>query len=75
MCDFSNNVCGICMCTWPRKHGHLFVSLKGDSANTMFDFFFPGMGQNEAENGAGDRKKVWRIVVGLIFIKQGTLLC
>ena len=64
------------MCTWPRKHGHLFVSLKGDSANTMFDFFFfSGMRQNEAENGAGDRKKVWRIVVGRIFIKQGTLLC
>ena len=42
----------------------------------MFDFFFfSGMGQNEAENGAGDRKKVWRIVVGHIFIKQGTLLC
>ena len=28
------------MCTWPRKHGHLFVLLKGDSANTMFGFFF-----------------------------------
>lgn len=38
-------------------------------------FFFSGMGRNGAENGAGDRKKVWRIVVGHIFIKQATLLC
>ena len=40
MYNFSNNVYSICMCTWPRKRGHLFVSFKRDSADTMFDFFF-----------------------------------
>ena len=70
-------MCVVSVCVHGQENMaiYLFRLKEIQQIQCLIFFFFSGMGQNEAENGAGDRKKVWRIVVGRIFIKQGTLLC
>lgn len=68
-------MCVVSVCVHGQENTAIYLFRLKEIQQIQCLIFFSGMGQNEAENGAGDRKKVWRIVVGLIFIKQGTLLC
>lgn len=68
-------MCIVSVCVHGQENMAIYLfHLKEIQQIQCLIFFFSGMGQNGAENGAGDRKKVWRIVVGRIFIKQATLL-